>query len=201
VYLTILLGSLPKSYGPLLNVIAVTASITKMKLKADNVITQVTEEDDRHTIEARQLKANENIPAVNSHRNGQHQGGKSNCSHLRNSIECWKCGKTGHVELQCPDKEKGKEKGGRDRKKGSDSANVAAEDNGSKPFAFLPPLQVLLWHERTAHLLDLKLRSTTWVHPDTCPPTNISPHPPGKSHHNLSMLLTRQFSMQLQLEI
>jgi hypothetical protein len=71
-YLTILLSSLPKSYGPLLNAITVAASITKMELKADNVITQTTKEYDRRTIEACQLKANKNALAANSHRKGQH---------------------------------------------------------------------------------------------------------------------------------
>jgi hypothetical protein len=140
-FLTILLGLLPKTYRPLLTAITTAASIAKQTLTANDVSLWIMEEYDRRTIEARQLKANENALAVNPRGKSQCQGRSLGQNARSNNIECWGCGQLGHVKAECRSKgsdQRGKGRRGRNGKKGWESANTAADsDNrGGKDFAF-----------------------------------------------------------------
>ena len=109
---TVILGSLPKSYRPIINVISLSAKHAQLKLKPSIIVDSLFEEFNRLEIEERQLKSAESALAAAK---GRQKG------HRTADIECWRCGKTGHVRAECP--EKGKKKD--DDKK--DLAKVAAE--------------------------------------------------------------------------
>ena len=65
---------------------------------------------------------------------GKSQACGSTSSTMKTDMECWKCGKKGHIKADCRSKAKKKDKKG-DNKKGSASANAATE---GKDFAFTP---------------------------------------------------------------
>jgi len=86
-------------------------------------------------IEAKLLKANENVLAENScgktnHSKGQDKNGS------RDDIECWNCRKLGHTKAKFRDKTMSKSKKGKSSKEGNNSTNVATKDDDAKAFAF-----------------------------------------------------------------
>jgi hypothetical protein len=128
---TIILGSLPKSYRPLINAITMSATHAKAKLEPDRVVEMLIDEFERLTIEERQLKASENaLIAAKGRGKTQARGGTS--STTKSDVECWNCGKKGHLKADCRSKAKKKDKKQGD-KKGDDTANTATEGEG---FAF-----------------------------------------------------------------
>jgi gag-polypeptide of LTR copia-type/Zinc knuckle len=128
---TVILGSLPKSYRSLINTITMSAAHAKAKLEPDQVVSTLIDEFERLTIEARQLKASENALATAKGR-GKPQAHGSTSNTTKTDVECWKCGKKGHMKADCRSKAKKKEKKEED-KKGGEMANIAAEGEG---FAF-----------------------------------------------------------------
>jgi hypothetical protein len=115
--ITVILGSLPKSYRPLINAISMSGAHAKVNLEPDRVVGTLTDEFERLAIEERQLKANENaLVTAKGHEKSQARGNKD--------IECWKCRKLGHIKADCRSKAKKNE----DHNKGSGSANIATED-------------------------------------------------------------------------
>ena len=62
--ITLILGSLPKSYRALINAISLSTRHTQIKLKPDAVVTSLLEEFDRLKIEEHQLKASKSALAV-----------------------------------------------------------------------------------------------------------------------------------------
>jgi hypothetical protein len=123
---TVILGSLPKGYRPLINAISLSATHAKVTLTPDVVVQSLLEEFERLKIEECQLKATESALAVGKGRGkGRHA---SNSNGGKSDIECWKCGKKGHIKADCNSKGKKKEKDG-DKKKGSESANAVIEDS------------------------------------------------------------------------
>jgi len=134
-YLTILLGSLPKSYGMLLMAITMAASIAGKDLNPKDIVVCVNQEFDCCKIEAKLLKANKNALTVHSHGKGKHSKGQDK-EGSKDKIECWGCRKLGHTRAKCKDKLKGKSKKGKSDKEGNDSANVAAKDDETEAFAF-----------------------------------------------------------------
>jgi len=133
--ITVILGSLPKSYRPLINAITMSAMHTKVTLEPAKVIESLLDEFDRLTIEERQLKAAENaLVATGGH--GKSRNKKGNSGDNKSDVECWKCGYKGHIQAECRSKTKKKGwKGKRENnsKKGKDSSNIAAE---GEVFAF-----------------------------------------------------------------
>jgi len=147
-YLTILLGSLPKSYGPLLTAITMAASIAGKVLKPENIIIHVNEEFDRRAIETKLLKANENALAASSRGKGKRNKGQDKKG-SKDEIECWGCGKLGHIRAKCKDKMKGNIKKGKGGKEGNSSANVAPKDALHSPVLLpLTPLSKQPWCDR-----------------------------------------------------
>ena len=120
--ITLILGSLPKSYRALINAISLSMRHAQIKLGPDAVIASLLEEFERLKIEERQLKASESALAATKGRGKGRRTG-SNSKSKKSDIECWKCGKTGHVKADC--NEKGKKKEDDDKKK--ESANATAE--------------------------------------------------------------------------
>ena len=120
-FITVILGSLPKSYRLLINAISLSAKHAQVKLEPDAVIGSLLEEFERLKIEDRQLKTTENaLTAAKGHGKGRRTGDNSRSK--QSDVECWKCGKTGHIKKDCPEKGKKKED---DQKK--NSANTATE--------------------------------------------------------------------------
>jgi gag-polypeptide of LTR copia-type/Zinc knuckle len=112
---TIILGSLPKSYCSLINAITMSVAHAKAKLEPDQVVSMLIDEFERLTIEERQLKTSENtLAAAKGCRKSQACGGTSNTT--KNDVECWKCGKKGHIKVDCHSKAKEKEKKEEDKK-------------------------------------------------------------------------------------
>jgi gag-polypeptide of LTR copia-type/Zinc knuckle len=117
---TIILGSLPKSYRPLINAITMSVAHAKAKLEPDQVVGTLIDEFEQLTIEEHQLKANENaLTAANGRRKPQARGGNS--STTKTDAECWKCGKKGHVKVDCRSKAKKKDKKDDDKSRSSPS--------------------------------------------------------------------------------
>src|SRR5882724_9793880 len=73
----VILGSLPKSYHPLINAITMSTTHTMVDLKPDNVIENLLDEFEHLAIKDSQLKASENALAV-AGKNGK-KGGRSHC--------------------------------------------------------------------------------------------------------------------------
>ena len=117
---TIILGSLPKSYHLLINAITMSVAHAKTKLEPDQVIGTLVDEFECLAIEECQLKASENVLAIAK-------------GHTRIDMECWKHRKKGHIKGHCHSKAR---TGDNDREE-SGSANTVAEDDG---FAFTTTL-------------------------------------------------------------
>ena len=114
-YLTILLGSLPKSYRVLLMPITVAASIAGKDLNPEDIVVCVNEEFNLCLIKVKLIKANKNALAANSHRKGKCNKGQDKKG-SKDKIECWGCGKLGHTRAKWKDKSKGKSKEGKSDK-------------------------------------------------------------------------------------
>ena len=94
----ILLGSLPKSYCPLVNAITVSSSHARVVLEPGKVVESLLDEFEHLSIEDRQLKAAENALAAAAGGSKSHGKGGSNMSKADHSdAECWKCGQKGHI--------------------------------------------------------------------------------------------------------
>jgi gag-polypeptide of LTR copia-type len=93
----VILGSLPKSYRPLINVITMSAAHMKAKLEPDQVVSTLIDEFEWLAIEEHQLKMSENTLAVAKEcRTPQAHG--SGPSTTKTGMECWKCGKKGYIK-------------------------------------------------------------------------------------------------------
>jgi gag-polypeptide of LTR copia-type/Zinc knuckle len=125
---TIILGLLPKSYRPLINAITMSAAHSKATLEPDQIVSTLVDKFERLAIKERQLKASENALAATKGR-GKPQACSSTSGATKNDMECWKCGKKGHMKVDCRSKAKKKGKTDED-KKGGETANVAAEGEG-----------------------------------------------------------------------
>ena len=71
-FITVILGSLPKSYRPLINAISMSATHVKVSLKPNKVIESLLDEFERLGIEEHQLKASENALAAAGGRGKSH---------------------------------------------------------------------------------------------------------------------------------
>lgn len=106
-FITVILGSLPKSYRPLINAILLLAKHAQVKLEPDAIVGSLLEEFERLKIEERQLKATESALAAAKGRGRSHRT-DDNSRDKHSDIECWRCGKMGHKEgLHQKSKEKG----------------------------------------------------------------------------------------------
>ena len=116
-FVMVILGSLPKSYRPLINAILMSATHVKVSLEPDKVIESLPDESERLGIEEWQLKASKNaLAAVGGHRKSQNKGGSSSMQkpdHM--DAECWKCGQNGYIQKNCHLKKKKKEGFSKDR--------------------------------------------------------------------------------------
>jgi gag-polypeptide of LTR copia-type len=65
--ITLILGSLPKSYRALINAISLSARHAQIKLGPHTIVTSLLEEFDRLKIEEGQLKASESVSAVGTY--------------------------------------------------------------------------------------------------------------------------------------
>jgi gag-polypeptide of LTR copia-type len=85
---TIMLGSLPKSYWPLINTNTMSAAHAKSKLEPDQVIGTLSDE----FIEDHQLKrSKDTLVAVKGCR--KHQGHNNASNATKSDVECQNCGK------------------------------------------------------------------------------------------------------------
>ena len=105
-----------------INAISLSIRHAQIKLGPDAIVTSLLKEFDRLKIEECQLKASESAIATAKGR-GKGRCTRSNSKSKKSDIECWKCGKMGHMKADC--NEKGKKKEDDDKKK--DSANATAE--------------------------------------------------------------------------
>ena len=119
-FITVILGSLPKSYRPLINAISLSVRHAQVELDLSAVVGSLLEEFERLQIEERQLKAAESTLAAAKGR-GKGHGTNDSSKGKYADVECWRCGKTGHIKRDCT--EKGKKKDN-DRK---NLANTATE--------------------------------------------------------------------------
>jgi hypothetical protein len=115
-FTTTILTSLPKSYGLLLSSVTALAKIVKTTLTLDFIIGHVLEEYNRRTVEARQAGTEENTAMASRsyehHGGDRHSGGQTDTAY-RPDVECYNCGKKGHIRRFC--RAKG---GGRYRRQG-----------------------------------------------------------------------------------
>jgi len=127
----IILSSLQKLYHSLINAITMLAIYSKVNLKPDDVIESLLDEFECLVIKDVQLKANENALAVagksvkKSRKSNDNKGNTSKSNHTE--VECWNCGKKGHIRKNCHSKKK------KNDNKDKESANTAT---GGEEFAF-----------------------------------------------------------------
>jgi hypothetical protein len=120
-FTTVILGSLPKSYRPLINTISLQSRATPTAVSPQIVMETILEEFDRVQIEETQSKEAENAMMAKGGKGkgkkrkqqGQ-QSGKANPD-----VECWNCGKKGHYKSDCWGKTE--QKGGRRKKQGGEA--------------------------------------------------------------------------------
>jgi hypothetical protein len=133
-FVTVILGSLPKSYRPVINSMSMSASFAKVQLEPDTVISNLIDEFERLQVEERQLKAAESALAITKGRGkgNRKDGGKSK-ENRRNAnasssseVECWKCGEKGHVKFGCRNKAK------KNSEKEKSSEKSKSDDKGAK---------------------------------------------------------------------
>ena len=108
---TFILGSLPSSYRPLINAITMSSKLAGVELAPSTVVESLIDEFDRLTIEQQQLKASENALVTTKFR-GKRQGRGGGTGSSRADVECWKCGRKGHIRANCHSKEKKKRREG-----------------------------------------------------------------------------------------
>ena len=102
-FITITLISLPKSYWPLINMILLSATLAEVKIKPDTVTQSLFDKFERLKIEEWQLKSTKNtLLATKGQGKGWCTGNSS--TGKKTDIECWKCGKKGHVKEDCHQK-------------------------------------------------------------------------------------------------
>ena len=111
-FITVILRSLLKSYRSLINTISLSATLAKVKLKPDTVMQSLFDKYERLKIEKQQLKSVENTLLA-----------RNSSTSKKTDIECWKCGKKGHVKADCHQKDKKKD-GEKDN-----AANIAAKSD------------------------------------------------------------------------
>ena len=99
-FITIILGSLPKSYQSLINMILLSVTLAKVKLKPDMVIQSLFDKFERLKIEEWQLKSAKNTLSATKGQGKSQCTGNSSTS-KKTDIECSKCGKKGHVKADC----------------------------------------------------------------------------------------------------
>jgi len=91
----VILGSLPKSYCPLINAISMSSAHAKVTLKPGKVVESLINEFECLSIEDQQLKSAENALAAAG--TCGKSCGKSGFKGKHTNAECWKCGKKGHI--------------------------------------------------------------------------------------------------------
>ena len=130
-FVTVILGSLPKSYRPLINAISMSVTHAKVSLEPDKVIESLLDEFERLGIEEHQLKASENalVAVGGCGKSCNKKGSSSTQKPDHTDVECWKCGQKGHIQKNCCSKKKKKEGSSKDK----DTANTAT---GGNKFAF-----------------------------------------------------------------
>jgi len=93
----VILGSLPKSYCPLINAITMSAAHAKVNLKPDNVIENLLDEFENLAIKDAQLKASKNALAAagknrkKGEKSHDNKGNTPKSNHTE--AECWNCSK------------------------------------------------------------------------------------------------------------
>jgi Zinc knuckle len=182
---TVILGSLPKSYHSLINVINMSVAHAKAKLEPDLVVSTLVDEFERLTIEECQLKASENALAATKGR-GKPQARSGSSNATKTDVECWKCGKKGHMKADCHSKAKKKEK--EDDKKGGRSVNVATE---SEDFAFTTMFAGTTLALGMSALMGWEVDVYDSVRQVICHRANTASSPSRRLRHAQSMPLTR----------
>ena len=106
-FTTLILASLPKSYWLLINMISLQNCAALKTLKPNVVMESILEEFERLQIEDSQLKSTDNAMLA---KGGKGKGKKkkfptsSSGDFMNPDVECWDCGKKGHVRSKCPKK-------------------------------------------------------------------------------------------------
>jgi hypothetical protein len=119
---TIILGSLPKSYRPFISAISMSAKMSKLPLGPKDVVETLIEEYDHLAIDENKMSHTDSAMAAK--RGGKGKGdGKTKKWHK--DAKCFNCDEIGHISRNCP-KPRKKEKDGK-KGKGKSKANVATE--------------------------------------------------------------------------
>ena len=128
---TVILGSLPKSYHPLINAISMSSAHVKVTLEPTKVVKSLIDEFECLSNEECQLKSAENtLAAAGTHGKSHGKGGPKT---EYTDTECWKCRKKGHICNNCHSKKTKKDGKDGEAGKAKDSANAAA---GGEEFTF-----------------------------------------------------------------
>nr|GAT43935.1 polyprotein [Mycena chlorophos] len=128
-FIAIVMGSLPISYDPYLAALTATATVSNTILSPDDVIQALSQEYDRCALRSKSKKNDSDVAFA--------AGGRGNGKKKKSNVECFNCGKKGHIKADCWAPGGGKEGkgpkgrgGGKGKGKGKEDANAATEIGG-----------------------------------------------------------------------
>ena len=142
-FYAIIMGSLPSSFDPYISAVSATSSVLGTHLSADDLMLTITEEYERRNLKTKSGKKDENVALYSNDSDKGNKGGSSS----KKNVECYNCGKKGHVKKDCwaegggkagqgpKQKGKGKGKGKEKEKEGKEKETAAAtkETKEEKP--------------------------------------------------------------------
>ena len=130
----IIMGSLPSSFNNYISAISATSSVLGSHLSADDLMLTITEEYEHRNLKAKFGKKDENVALYSNDSEKGNKGGSSS----KKNVECYNCGKKGHIKKDCwaegggkegqgqKQKGKGKSKGKGKEKESKDKETAAA---------------------------------------------------------------------------
>lgn len=96
-FYAIIMGSLPSSFDPYISAVSATSSVLGSHLSADNLMLTITEEYERRNLKNKSGKKDENVALYSNDSEKGKKGGSSS----KKDVECYNCGKKGHLKKDC----------------------------------------------------------------------------------------------------
>ena len=126
-FYAIIMGSLPSSFDNYISAVSATSSVLGSHLSADDLMLTITEEYERRNLKAKFGKKDENVALYSNDSEKGNKGGSSS----KKNVECYNCGKKGHIKKECWAEGGGKEGQG-PKQKGKGKSKGKGKEKESK---------------------------------------------------------------------